>query len=144
MKVNSRFPCYVYTLGFDRLFPCEELPELGVDSFDRCENLPGSLVPLLAFSEGNKCCRNLLLHFKNRLITSVTKRKTYATVRQLTKLCFASQKRDTATRIVDVQTIFVSAIKICEGPCMRQRARAASRRKIIALRSSLIPLVFAG
>jgi hypothetical protein len=82
-------------------------------------------VPLLVFSEGNKCCRDLLVALQNRLITLLTQRKTYAMVRQLTKLCFASQERYTAAGIVahdticalylksfgDVQTIFVSAIK---------------------------------
>lgn len=33
-------------------------------------------------------------------ITSVMKRKTYATVRQLMNFCFASQERDTAALIV--------------------------------------------
>jgi hypothetical protein len=123
--VNSRFPCYVSTLGFDRLFPCEELSELGVDRFDRWENLPDRLCRCL-LSEGNKCCRDLLVALQYPLITPMTKRKTYAIIRQLTKLCFASQERDTDARIVahvrhcmrpllkpyrDVQTIFVSAIK---------------------------------
>ena len=47
----------------------EEWLESGLDKFDSSDDLLGSPVPLLAFSEGNKYCYDLLVALKNLLIT---------------------------------------------------------------------------
>ena len=75
---------------------------------------------LLAFSEGEKCCRDLLIALDNRLYTGEWRNR-YATVGELVEATFASQERYTAA-------FFVAHLRHCLRVAIRSPLAAQVKK----------------